>query len=99
MSEPALVQDDHLVGEVFYSPNENCQWHRQRSQAPTQTHDRRFYCQPRSHPDLVRRMPWSDPPHPPKPVDDKTTRAALTTQGASAIARSSWKAALRLNRA
>src|ERR1700691_2497240 len=37
MSDLALGQDDHLVGQVFYSLNEDCQRHRQWSQALTRT--------------------------------------------------------------
>jgi hypothetical protein len=35
-SDLALGQDDHLLGQIFYSLNEDCQWHRQWSQALTQ---------------------------------------------------------------
>lgn len=33
----ALGQDDHLLGQVFYSLNEDCRWHRQWSDALVQT--------------------------------------------------------------
>jgi toluene monooxygenase system protein E len=33
----ALGHDDHLLGQIFYSLNEDCRWHRQWSQALTQT--------------------------------------------------------------
>jgi methane monooxygenase component A beta chain/propane monooxygenase small subunit len=36
-SDLALGHDDHLLGQIFYSLNENCQWHRQWSQALTKT--------------------------------------------------------------
>jgi toluene monooxygenase system protein E len=36
-SELALGHNDHLLGQIFYSLNEDCQWHRQWSQALTQT--------------------------------------------------------------
>jgi toluene monooxygenase system protein E len=36
-SNLALGQDDHLLGQIFYSLNEDCQWHRQCSQALTLT--------------------------------------------------------------
>jgi toluene monooxygenase system protein E len=36
-SDLALGHDDHLLGQIFYSLNEDCQWHRQWSQALTQT--------------------------------------------------------------
>jgi hypothetical protein len=29
LSELALSQDDYLLGQIFYSLNEDCQWHRQ----------------------------------------------------------------------
>jgi toluene monooxygenase system protein E len=37
MSDLALGHDDHLLGQIFYSLNEDCQWHRQWTQALTQT--------------------------------------------------------------
>jgi toluene monooxygenase system protein E len=37
MSDLALGHDDHLLGQIFYSLGEDCQWHRQWSQALTQT--------------------------------------------------------------
>jgi toluene monooxygenase system protein E len=37
VSELALGHSDHLLGQMFYSLNEDCQWHRQWSQALTQT--------------------------------------------------------------
>ena len=36
-SDLALAEDDHLLGRIFYSLNEDCQWHRQWSQALVQT--------------------------------------------------------------
>jgi toluene monooxygenase system protein E len=33
LSELALSQDDYLLGQIFYSLNEDCQWHRQWSEA------------------------------------------------------------------
>jgi len=36
-SDLALGQNDHLLGQVLYSLNEDCQWHRQWSQALVQT--------------------------------------------------------------
>jgi hypothetical protein len=36
-SDLALGHDDHLLGQIFYSLNEDCQWHRQWSQALAQT--------------------------------------------------------------
>jgi toluene monooxygenase system protein E len=36
-SELALGHNDHLLGQIFYSLNEDCQWHRQWSQALTRT--------------------------------------------------------------
>jgi toluene monooxygenase system protein E len=36
-SDLALSHGDHLLGQVFYSLNEDCQWHRQWSQALIQT--------------------------------------------------------------
>jgi toluene monooxygenase system protein E len=36
-SDLALGHHDHLLGQVFYSLNEDCQWHRQWSQALTRT--------------------------------------------------------------
>jgi toluene monooxygenase system protein E len=36
-SDLALGHDDHLLGQIFYSLHEDCQWHRQWSQALTQT--------------------------------------------------------------
>jgi toluene monooxygenase system protein E len=36
-SELALGHNDHLLGQIFYSLNEDCQWHRQWSQVLTQT--------------------------------------------------------------
>jgi hypothetical protein len=36
-SDLALGHDDHLLGQILYSLNEDCQWHRQWSQALTQT--------------------------------------------------------------
>jgi hypothetical protein len=35
-SDLALGHNDHLLGQIFYSLNEDCQWHRQWSQALTQ---------------------------------------------------------------
>lgn len=35
-SDLALGHNDHLIGQIFYSLNEDCQWHRQWSQALTQ---------------------------------------------------------------
>jgi toluene monooxygenase system protein E len=29
LSDLALVQDDYLLGQIFYSLNEDCRWHRQ----------------------------------------------------------------------
>jgi toluene monooxygenase system protein E len=36
-SELALGHNDHLLGQIFYSLNEDCQWHRQWSRALTRT--------------------------------------------------------------
>jgi toluene monooxygenase system protein E len=36
-SDLALGHNDHLLGQILYSLNEDCQWHRQWSQALTQT--------------------------------------------------------------
>jgi toluene monooxygenase system protein E len=36
-SDLALDHNDHLLGQIFYSLNEDCQWHRQWSQALIQT--------------------------------------------------------------
>ncbi|HVI09521.1 MAG TPA: hypothetical protein VND65_14625 [Candidatus Binatia bacterium] len=36
VSELALRQDDYLLGQVFFSLNEDCQWHRQWSEALVQ---------------------------------------------------------------
>ena len=36
-SDLALAKDDHLLGQIFYSLNEDCQWHRQWTQALVQT--------------------------------------------------------------
>jgi toluene monooxygenase system protein E len=36
-SDLALGHDDQLLGQIFYSLNEDCQWHRQWSQALTRT--------------------------------------------------------------
>ena len=36
MSDLALGHNDHLLGQIFYSLNEDCLWHRQWSQALTQ---------------------------------------------------------------
>jgi len=33
LSELALGQDDYLLGQIFYSLNEDCQWHRQWSES------------------------------------------------------------------
>jgi hypothetical protein len=33
VSDLALREGDHLLGQIFYSLNEDCQWHRQWSQA------------------------------------------------------------------
>lgn len=33
LSDMALREKDHLLGQIFYSLNEDCQWHRQWSQA------------------------------------------------------------------
>ena len=33
LSELALSQDDYLLGQIFYSLNEDCQWHRQWSES------------------------------------------------------------------
>ena len=35
-SDLALRQNDHLLGQIFYSLNEDCQWHREWSQALVQ---------------------------------------------------------------
>src|SRR6266704_5697323 len=35
-SDLALGHDDHLLGQIFYSLNEDCQWHRQWTQALVQ---------------------------------------------------------------
>jgi toluene monooxygenase system protein E len=35
-SDLALREGDHLLGQIFYSLNEDCRWHRQWSQALTQ---------------------------------------------------------------
>jgi hypothetical protein len=35
-SDLALGHDDHLLGQILFSLNEDCQWHRQWSQALTQ---------------------------------------------------------------
>jgi toluene monooxygenase system protein E len=32
LSDVALGQDDYLLGQIFYSLNEDCQWHRQWSE-------------------------------------------------------------------
>ncbi len=37
MSDLALGHDDHLLGQILYSLGEDGQWHRQWSQALTQT--------------------------------------------------------------
>jgi len=37
ISDLALGHDDHLLGQIFYSLNEDCQWHRRWSQALIQT--------------------------------------------------------------
>jgi len=36
-SDLALAENDHLLGRVFYSLNEDCQWHREWSRALVQT--------------------------------------------------------------
>jgi len=36
-SDLALGHDDHLLGQIFYSLHEDCQWHCQWSQALAQT--------------------------------------------------------------
>ncbi len=36
-SDLALGHDDHLLGQIFYSLNEDCQWHREWSQALIET--------------------------------------------------------------
>jgi hypothetical protein len=36
-SDLALGHNDHLLGQIFYSLNQDCEWHRQWSQALTQT--------------------------------------------------------------
>jgi toluene monooxygenase system protein E len=36
-SDLALGHNDHLLGQIFYSLNEDCQWHRQWSRALIQT--------------------------------------------------------------
>jgi hypothetical protein len=33
LSELALREDDYLLGQIFYSQNEGCQWHRQWSES------------------------------------------------------------------
>lgn len=33
VSNLALLEGDHLLGQIFYSLNEDCQWHRQWSQS------------------------------------------------------------------
>ena len=33
VSDFALIEDDYLLGQIFYSLNEDCQWHRQWSEA------------------------------------------------------------------
>jgi toluene monooxygenase system protein E len=33
LSELALSEDDYLLGQIFYSLNEDCQWHRQWSES------------------------------------------------------------------
>ncbi len=33
LSELALGEDDYLLGQIFYSLNEDCQWHRQWSES------------------------------------------------------------------
>jgi toluene monooxygenase system protein E len=33
LSDLALERGDYLLGQIFYSLNEDCQWHRQWSQA------------------------------------------------------------------
>jgi toluene monooxygenase system protein E len=35
LSDLALREGDHLLGQVFYSLNEDCKWHRDWSQALT----------------------------------------------------------------
>jgi hypothetical protein len=35
-SDLALRENDHLPGQIFYSLNEDCQWHREWSQALVQ---------------------------------------------------------------
>jgi hypothetical protein len=35
-SDLALRENDHLLGQIFYSLNEDCQWHREWSQALVQ---------------------------------------------------------------
>jgi toluene monooxygenase system protein E len=36
-SDLALGHDDHLLGQILYSLNEDCRWHRQWSQVLTRT--------------------------------------------------------------
>ena len=33
LSDAALREDDYLLGQIFYSLNEDCQWHRQWSES------------------------------------------------------------------
>jgi toluene monooxygenase system protein E len=33
LSDLALIEDDYLLGQIFYSLNEDCQWHRQWSES------------------------------------------------------------------
>ena len=33
LSDVALREDDYLLGQIFYSLNEDCQWHRQWSES------------------------------------------------------------------
>jgi toluene monooxygenase system protein E len=37
LSEMALREDDYLLGQIFYSLNEDCQWHRQWSESLVRT--------------------------------------------------------------
>ena len=41
VSDLALRQDDYLLGQIFYSLNEDCQWHRQWSESLGSNGDRR----------------------------------------------------------
>jgi len=37
VSDLALREDDYLLGQIFFSLNEDCQWHRQWSESLIQT--------------------------------------------------------------